>query len=264
VDNPTYCPGSVSSITLSASGGSGTALRWYSGSCGGALVGTGTSLTIPAPSVSTTYFARWESGACGNSACAIVAVAVAPPVFAPTSITTSANNYCPGSVGSLVLTAIGGSGPAVEWFESTCGGSPIGTGNPLVLPAPSVTKTYLARYTSPTCGPSACASIIVTVDAPTGACCTGWGIAKACSVVDPINCQGPATPSRAYRGNCTTCSAGRCCTADYNNNGTLEILDIFDYLDGWFAGDITADFNHSGGLQIQDIFDFLNAWFAGC
>jgi hypothetical protein len=28
--------------------------------------------------------------------------------------------------------------------------------------------------------------------------------------------------------------------------------------------DCRADFNHSGGLEVQDIFDFLNRWFAGC
>ncbi len=53
------------------------------------------------------------------------------------------------------------------------------------------------------------------------------------------------------------------CPADYNGNGTLEVQDIFDFLNGWFAGAPAADFN-GGGLSVQDIFDFLNAWFAGC
>ncbi len=30
------------------------------------------------------------------------------------------------------------------------------------------------------------------------------------------------------------------------------------------VADCPADFNHSGTLQVQDIFDMLNAWFAGC
>ncbi len=53
------------------------------------------------------------------------------------------------------------------------------------------------------------------------------------------------------------------CPADYNMSGGLEVQDIFDFLNGWFAGDPRADFN-GGGLSVQDIFDFLNAWFAGC
>jgi hypothetical protein len=53
------------------------------------------------------------------------------------------------------------------------------------------------------------------------------------------------------------------CPADFNGNGTLEIQDIFDFLNAWFAGSPAADFS-GGGLAVQDIFDFLNAWFAGC
>jgi hypothetical protein len=53
------------------------------------------------------------------------------------------------------------------------------------------------------------------------------------------------------------------CPADFNGNGTLEVQDIFDFLNAWFAGNPTSDFN-GGGLAVQDIFDFLNAWFAGC
>jgi hypothetical protein len=58
------------------------------------------------------------------------------------------------------------------------------------------------------------------------------------------------------------------CPCDFNQSGALEVQDIFDFLNAWFAGDIRTDFNHSGDLQVQDIFDYLGCWFqptgAGC
>jgi probable HAF family extracellular repeat protein len=54
------------------------------------------------------------------------------------------------------------------------------------------------------------------------------------------------------------------CGADFNGSGSLEVQDVFDYLNAWFAGDIRADFNRVNGLEVQDIFDYLSAWFAGC
>ncbi len=54
------------------------------------------------------------------------------------------------------------------------------------------------------------------------------------------------------------------CPADYNGSGTVNVQDIFDFLSGWFAGDIRADFNGSGVINVQDIFDFLAGWFSGC
>jgi hypothetical protein len=54
------------------------------------------------------------------------------------------------------------------------------------------------------------------------------------------------------------------CPPDFNANGTLEVQDIFDFLNAWFAGYADADFDGANGLQVADIFAFLNAWFAGC
>ena len=54
------------------------------------------------------------------------------------------------------------------------------------------------------------------------------------------------------------------CPADFDENGTPALADIFAYLNAWFALDKSADFNYSGTLETQDIFDFLGAWFAGC
>ncbi len=54
------------------------------------------------------------------------------------------------------------------------------------------------------------------------------------------------------------------CPADFDHSGTVDVLDIFAFLNTWFSGSPTADVNNSGTLTIQDVFDFLNGWFAGC
>jgi hypothetical protein len=92
----------------------------------------------------------------------------------------------------------------------------------------------------------------------TGACCSG----SACTVTTAAACTGTFYPGAACNspGNDTT----PCCRADFDNNGTVGVPDIFAFLGAWFAGDLRADFNYSGGTDVPDIFAFLAAWFAGC
>jgi len=54
------------------------------------------------------------------------------------------------------------------------------------------------------------------------------------------------------------------CRPDFDSSDDLNVQDIFDFLDAWFAADPRADFNGVGGINVQDFFDFLDAWFAGC
>lgn len=54
------------------------------------------------------------------------------------------------------------------------------------------------------------------------------------------------------------------CLADVDGSGSVDVNDIFEFLNRWFAGDPRADFNGVDGVNTQDIFDLLNAWFAGC
>ncbi len=67
------CPGNP--VTLSVAGGSlgaNASWKWYSGSCGGTLVGTGATIVVN-PLVTTTYYVRAE-GDCNNTTCQIVSV----------------------------------------------------------------------------------------------------------------------------------------------------------------------------------------------
>lgn len=100
--NPaTVSPGGTS--TLTAVGGSGTTCKWFSGSCGGTLVGTGMSITVN-PASATTYYARWEN-ACGNSTCAAASVSITP---APT-LTAITPSSAP-NTGTTAITNLAGTG----------------------------------------------------------------------------------------------------------------------------------------------------------
>jgi gliding motility-associated-like protein len=328
------CAGYAGLIQLTATGGSGTQLVWSSETCNGTVIGTGTVIDIPAPAVTTTYYASWTSDQCGSSSCASVTVTVFDPpstadagadqslcgvlttlleandpavgtgewtvvsgpgtvTFAdpalyntqvnvslegiyvlqwiitngavcapsadevslnfgdaiqvvagsnspvctgtdinltssisgatyswtgpngftsnlqnpvipnavmgaagtytvqvtdipggcpptsnstdvvmnqspaePSSVASDITSLCAGSAGNITLTATGGSGDALEWLTGGCSGTVIGTGVTLVVPAPAVTTTYDARWTSASCGNSTCKSVTVFVEDP--------------------------------------------------------------------------------------------------
>ncbi|MBL0105002.1 MAG: putative metal-binding motif-containing protein [Bacteroidetes bacterium] len=52
--------------------------KWYSGSCGGTLVGTGSTITV-SPSVTTSYFARGEGGCVTPGTCGTITIEVTTP-----------------------------------------------------------------------------------------------------------------------------------------------------------------------------------------
>lgn len=59
------------------------------------------------------------------------------------------------------------------------------------------------------------------------------------------------------------------CQADFDGDdallgGVTSVQDIFAFVDHWFHASYRADFNHDGTLNVYDVLDFLNAWFAGC
>ena len=193
VDHNNFCAGAFPTITLTANGGSGTSVNWFTGL---SYIGTGNPLTIPAPTVSTRYYAQWENS-CGVSVYTNVLVNLVDPPVTPVSITTGAipSSYCvtspPGGIYRIYAndathppgTAIPGNG--YQWYTGSCGGTliPLATTNVLQLnSAPTTTTTYWAN-TINSCGASGCATITITVFPSS----VGGSIAGAATVCSGTN-----------------------------------------------------------------------------
>ncbi|MDP4282346.1 MAG: T9SS type A sorting domain-containing protein, partial [Bacteroidota bacterium] len=162
------CNGQSSAFSLQGGGGGDNeTIHWYTSSCGGTSVGTGNGLSV-SPTVTTTYYGRYEDGApCSySSGCATVTVTVDQKSADPTSATAIPAVICYGQ--SSVLSLQGGGGgnnETIHWYTSSCGGTSVGTGNGLSV-SPTATTTYYGRYEdgSPCNYNSACAQVIITVN----------------------------------------------------------------------------------------------------
>lgn len=51
---------------------------------------------------------------------------------------------------------------------------------------------------------------------------------------------------------------------DINQDGSVNVTDIFAFLRCWFAKSGDGDFDRNGSCSVTDIFAFLRGWFRGC
>ncbi|CAG5080294.1 hypothetical protein CRYO30217_01248 [Parvicella tangerina] len=158
------CPGG--NVTLTVNGGNlvtGDTWTWYEGGCGaGTSIGSGTSITVN-PSQATTYYVRAE-GACGVTSCASATITLDEVSTPANSITASSTAICVGQ--SVVLNVSGGvlgTGANWQWYQGSCGGGPVGTGNSISV-TPTATTTYYVRGEG-ACGNSTCVDVTITVGA---------------------------------------------------------------------------------------------------
>ncbi|MCA9303907.1 MAG: FG-GAP repeat protein [Phycisphaerales bacterium] len=54
------------------------------------------------------------------------------------------------------------------------------------------------------------------------------------------------------------------CTVDFTGEGTIDLFDLFAYLELFNLGDLAADFTGDGAIDVFDVFAFLDAFNAGC
>jgi hypothetical protein len=203
------------SVTLSVQGGSlgsDASWVWYSGSCGGTFVGTGSSVNVT-PTVTSTYYVRAE-GPCNTTACVNTTITVNSESTAPSAITTTFDSTCGGS--NVTLTVQGGSlgtGASWKWYSGSCGGTALGSGTSITV-APVVGTTYFVRAEG-TCNNTACASRFIKVNsassAPTSVSSSLDSICPNGATVN-LSVNGGSLGSNAqwvwYEGNCGGSSIG--------------------------------------------------------
>lgn len=54
------------------------------------------------------------------------------------------------------------------------------------------------------------------------------------------------------------------CPADVDCSGTVDVADIFGFLNLWFARSPRVDFNRNAKWDIDEFFSFMSHWFSGC
>jgi len=130
-------------IALNVDGGFlGTVAQWnwYSGSCGGAPVGTGSTITVN-PAVTTTYYVRAE-GSCNTTSCVSMTVYVSTSAPAQhANIIQSPQSICSGNQGTFTCQTVSN---ATYYSWSAPNGTTFNGNNPspYVTTVPTVNVTF--------------------------------------------------------------------------------------------------------------------------
>jgi autotransporter-associated beta strand protein len=176
-DDKTVCYGStLVSLTASVNpnpGGGTVSFKIGGSSVGIAPISVGTgiatlnynpsSLAVGNQSIHADFSGFGDFIASSSSPDKTLTVTAVP--VTPTTAVVDVNNFCTNATGTINLSVTGGSGTSVGWYTGSCGGTLVGSGNPLEINKPTNTTTYYARWETSTCGASECASVIVTVNA---------------------------------------------------------------------------------------------------
>lgn len=215
-----FCSGTAST-TLSFTGGSlGTnaVWKWYRGSCGGTLVGSGPSIGVN-PTTTTTYFVRAE-GDCGNSACASITINISTGL-AITGFTNTNVTCFGGNNGSSTVNVTGGI-PSYTYAWSNSGST--ATINGLTSGPYSVTVTDNAGCTT---------TSSTSISQPTA-------ITIASVSVTPVACNGDNS------GAITVTASGGTGALQYSNDGgaNYQASGVFPSLYAGFYGVTVKDSNN--------------------
>ena len=148
---PAICKGSNSTVTISSGSlNNATEWKWYTGSCGGTLAGTGTSIRV-SPTATTTYYVRGEGNCVAPGECATVSLTVTDAALPSITISTSTPLHC-FNVGSQFAATVTGSvsNPVYQWKRN---GVNTGTNSPSYLGSLNVNDVITCELSGTnTCG----------------------------------------------------------------------------------------------------------------
>lgn len=242
--NPS-CGGAITLNKVGGSLGAGATWKWYSGSCGGTLEGTGASITVT-PTTTTTYFIRAEGGGCGTTTCAQVTVTVNTPSTDPATATASLTTTCGDPTTLTVNGGSLGTGASWKWYSGSCGGVLEGTGSSITV-TPTNTITYYVRAEG-ACNNTNCAQVTVTVNPVPFAIATPASATICSGATTAINLSS-FVPGTTFAW--TVAQTG--VTGGTNNNGTTiaDVLTASGSTSGTAVYTVTPTANNCVGNSIN-------------
>src|SRR5690554_2100461 len=143
------------SVTLLAESDFGT-INWYASLSSGTPITTGTSFTTPSLTNTTIYYVSANEGSCSSTRVAVTAEINAIPTI---TSTTPASRCNAGSV-TLMATASAGT---LSWFDSSTGGTALGTGTSFTTPSIATTTSYYVQSSNAGCTSSR-VEVVATVN----------------------------------------------------------------------------------------------------
>jgi hypothetical protein len=124
---------------------------------------------------------------------------------------------------------------------------------------------------------SACEGVFVAGGSCEAGVCTERGLCCRGTICDPTivlgKCSMHGMPDQ-YAGSAfirgvrmesanEQCTAGACCPADFDHDGTVKEQDVIMYVRDWFDGSDFTRMQSESRTQVVDLFAYLTAWFAG-
>jgi len=145
-----FCMDLGGNISLTGVGGSGTTQRYYDDFPGGNEIGTGASVYIPAPTLTTTYYVVWDNNnSCNASLGWNYSVIVYPISATDMAIHNIDDSYCNDADDAVV-----NGNPEFGWLSKTYSLSPSsmgftdnGDGTGIISPSNMAAGNYSLTYT---------------------------------------------------------------------------------------------------------------------
>jgi gliding motility-associated-like protein len=145
------------SMTLQATTSNGT-VNWYNSITGGTLIGTGNSFITPFLTTTTSYFVDATNGNCPTVPRTEIIATINP---IPTITATISNSRC--DSGTVILGASASTG-TINWYNTSTGGTSLGTGTTFTTPSITASTTYYADATANTCTSPTRTAVIATIN----------------------------------------------------------------------------------------------------
>ncbi len=148
ITSSTLICGNNGTVSLTANGGTlgtGASYKWYSGTCGGTVVGTGISIANVSLNTTTTYFVRIE-GICNTTTCQSITVVVSPQPVVEINIAPS-TGVTPAAPVTIIATVSPSATYNYLWTKNTT--TSLSTNADRIIVSADEAGNYKVKVTAP-------------------------------------------------------------------------------------------------------------------